>query len=204
MRTNSGAGGFKGKGVSAETVKALSALKNEPAWLTEKRLEAWRTFEKTPMPTLRDEAWRYTDISDVRIEDFVPYAPSPDVTREGDLPDAVQRLIKEGEENSALLVQHNSETAYSRIDEELARKGVVFTDLHTALKEHEDIVREKLFGLVPEDYDKFAALCAAGFAGGSFLYVPRGVDVEVPIQSYRWLDVTGSIMPRTLVVVDEG
>src|ERR687886_230224 len=195
---------LKERGVSAETVKALSAFKEEPGWLTEKRLSAWRTFEKTPMPTPRDEAWRYTDISDVRIEDFLPYAPSPDVTREGDLPDAVQRLIREGEENSALLVQHNSETTFVRIDDELQRKGVVFTDLHTALKEHEDLVKERLFELVPEGYDKFAALSAAAFSGGSFLYVPRGVDVEVPIQSYRWLDVAGSMMPRTLVVVEEG
>ncbi len=195
---------LRSKGVSAETVKALSSFKNELGWLTEKRLEAWRLFEEIPMPTLRDEAWRYTDISDVRIEDFVPYAPSPDVASERDLPKAVQTLIKEGEENSALLVQHNSETAYSRVDEELSRKGVVFTSLHTAFEEHEDLVREKLFGLVPMDYDKFAALNAAVFSGGSFLYVPRGVDVEVPIQSYHWLDVVGSIMPRTLVVVDEG
>ena len=124
---------LKSKGVSAETVKALSAFKEEPSWLTEKRLSAWRTFEKMPMPGLRDEAWRYTDISDVRIEDFLPYAPSPDVSSEGDLPAAVQRLIKEGEENSALLVQHNSETTFVRIDDELERKGVVFTDLHTAI-----------------------------------------------------------------------
>src|ERR687889_1014991 len=192
------------KGISRETVEALSSFKDEPAWLTDKRLEGWRSFESLPMPTLRDEAWRYTDISDVTIEDFLPYSPSPDAASEDDLPDAVQRLIREGEQNSALLVQHNSDTAYGRVDEELARKGVVFTDLHTALVEHEDIVREKLFGLVPADYDKFAALSAAAFAGGSFLYVPRGVDVEVPIQSYRWLDVVGSIMPRTLVVVAEG
>src|SRR5215203_602076 len=192
------------KGISRETVEALSSFKGEPAWLTEKRQEGWQSFEGLPMPTLRDEAWRYTDISDVTIEDFLPYAPSPDAASEADLPEAVQRLIREGEENSALLVQHNSETAYGWVDEELSRKGVVFTDLHTALVEHEDIVREKLFGLVPADYDKFAALSAAAFAGGSFLYVPRGVDVELPIQSYRWLDVVGSIMPRTLVVVEEG
>jgi Fe-S cluster assembly protein SufD len=204
MSTNGVPEVLKSKGVSAETVKALSAFKNEPGWLTEKRLEAWHTFEQMPMPTLRDEGWRYTDISDVRIEDFLPYAPSPDVSREGDLPDAVQRLIKEGEENSALLVQHNSETTFVRIDQELEKKGVVFSDLHTALRDHEDLVRERLFGLVPEDYDKFAALSAAAFSGGSFLYVPRGVAVEVPIQSYRWLDVAGSIMPRTLVVVEEG
>jgi Fe-S cluster assembly protein SufD len=204
MSTNGVPEVLKSKGITAEAVEALSAFKGEPAWLAEKRLSAWRTFEKTPMPTLRDEAWRYTDISDVRIEDFVPYTPSPDVAQEGDLPEAVQQLIEEGEENSALLVQHNSETAYSRIDEELERKGVVFTDLHTALRTNEDLVREHLFGLVPEDYDKFAALSAAAFSGGSFLYVPRGVDVEVPIQSYRWLDVAGSIMPRTLLIVEEG
>src|ERR687894_489530 len=204
MSTNGVPEVLKSKGVSAETVKALSAFKNEPVWLTEKRLEAWHTFEQMPMPTLRDEEGRYTDISDVGIEDFLPYAPSPDVSREGDLPDAVQRLIKEGEENSALLVQHNSETTFIRIDQELEKKGVVFSDLHTALRDHEDLVRERLFGLVPEDYDKFAALSAAAFSGGSFLYVPRGVAVEVPIQSYRWLDVAGSIMPRTLVVVEEG
>src|SRR5918997_4988768 len=204
MSTNDVPEALRSRGISVETVKALSAFKNEPGWLTENRLRAWRTFEATPMPTLRDEAWRYTDISDVRIEDFLPYAPSPDVSREGDLPDAVQRLIKEGEENSALLVQHNSETTFVRMDEELEKKGVVFTDLHTALKENEDLVKERLFGLIPEDYDKFAALSAAAFSGGSFLYVPRGVDIEVPIQSYRWLDATGSIMPRTLVVVEEG
>ena len=195
---------LRSKGMSEETVKALSSLKGEPVWLTGKRLEAWRSFEGLPMPTLRDEAWRYTDISDVRIEDFLPYASSPDVKSEEDLPGAVRRLIREGEKNSAVLVQHNSETTYSRIDEELASKGVVFTDLHTALAEHEELVKEKLFGLVPGDYDKFAALSAAAFAGGSFLYVPRGVEVEVPIQSYRWLDVVGSIMPRTLVVIEEG
>jgi Fe-S cluster assembly protein SufD len=195
---------LKSKGIGAEVVEALSGFKGEPAWLKEKRLEAWRAFEKTPMPTLRDEAWRYTDISDVRIEDFVPYAPSPDASSEQDLPDAVQALIREGEENSALLVQHNSESAYTRVDEELLQKGVVFTDLHAALIEHEDLIKEKLFGLVPLDYDKFAALSAAVFSGGSFLHVPRGVQVEVPIQSYRWLDVVGSIMPRTLIVVEEG
>ena len=195
---------LKNKGISAEVVETLSRFKNEPAWLTEKRLEAWRAFEQMPMPTLRDEAWRYTDISDVKIEDFAPYAPSPDVADEGDLPEAVQKLIKEGEENSALVVHHNSEMTYSRVDEELEAKGVVFTDLHTAFAEHEKLVKEKLFGLVPAGYDKFAALSAAAFSGGSFLYVPRGVDVEMPVQSYHWLDVLGSIMPRTLVVVEEG
>src|SRR5215213_4176400 len=182
------------KGISRETVEVLSSFKDEPDWLTEKRLGAWRSFESLPMPTLRDEAWRYTDISDVRIEDFLPYAPSPDAASEADLPDAVQRLIREGEENSALLVQHNSETTFQRMDDELQNKGVVFTDLHTALQEHEDLIQEKLFGLVPEDYDKFSALSAALFAGGSFLYVPRGVDIEVPIQSYRWLDAIGATM----------
>src|SRR5918997_5499491 len=112
MSTNGVPEVLKSKEISVETIKALSAFKNEPGWLTEKRLNAWRAFEEKPMPSLRDEAWRYTDISDVRVEDFVPYASSPDVTREGDLPDAVQRLIKEGEENSALLVQHNSETTF--------------------------------------------------------------------------------------------
>ncbi|HEX5913648.1 MAG TPA: hypothetical protein VFY54_11025, partial [Rubrobacter sp.] len=179
---------LKGSRMSEETVKALSSFKDEPGWLTEKRLGAWRAFEALPMPTLRDEAWRYTDISDVSPQDFSPYLPSPDVSSEDDLPDAVQKLIGEGEENSALLVQHNSETTYQRIDDELQKEGVVFTDLHTALREHEDLIKERLFELVPEDYDKFSALSAALFAGGSFLYVPRGVDVEVPIQSYRWLD----------------
>src|ERR671914_653829 len=193
-----------GSRMSEETVKALSSFKGETGWLTEKRLGAWRAFEELPMPTLRDEAWRYTDISDVSPEDFSPYIPSPDVSSEDDLPDAVQKLIREGEENSALLVQHNSEMTFQRMDEELQNKGVVFTDLHTALREHEDLIKERLFKLVPEDYDKFSALSAALFVGGSFLYVPRGVDVEVPIQSYRWLDVAGSIMPRTLVVVEEG
>ena len=113
---------------------------------------------------------------------FSPYVPSPDVSSEDDLPD-VQKLIGEGEENSALLVQHNSETTFQRMDEELRNKGIVFTDLHTA-PGNTKISSRSTFKLVPDDYDKFSALSAALFAGGSFLYVPRGVDVEVPIQSY--------------------
>src|SRR5215204_7697973 len=135
------------KGISRETVEALSSFKGEPEWLTQKRLEAWQRFQDLPMPTLRDEASRYTDISDVTREDFLPYAPSPDAASEADLPDAVQRLIREGEENSALLVQHNSETTFQRMDDELQNKGVVFTDLHTALREHEDLIKEHLFKL---------------------------------------------------------
>src|SRR3712207_9447079 len=119
MSTNGVPEVLKGRGITAEAIRALSALKEEPAWLADKRLSAWRTFEKTPMPSLRDEAWRYTDISEVRIEDFLPYAPSPDVSRQGDLPEAVQRLIKEGAENPTLLVQPNSETTFVRMDEEL-------------------------------------------------------------------------------------
>src|SRR4029450_9009367 len=95
---------LKGSRMSEETVKALSSFKDEPGWLTEKRLGAWRAFEALTMHTLRA--------------------------------------------NSALLVQHNSETTYERMDAELQNKGVVFTDLHTALREHEDLIREKLFGLV--------------------------------------------------------
>src|SRR5215212_4455689 len=117
---------LKSSRMSEETVKALSSFKDEPGWLTEKRLGAWR----------------YTDISDVSLEDFSPYVPSPDVSSEDDLPDAVQKLIREGEENSALLVQNNSETTFERMDDELQNKGVVFTDLHTALQEHEDLIRE--------------------------------------------------------------
>ena len=152
---------LKSSRMSEETVKALSSFKDEPGWLTNKRLQAWRAFEELPMPTLRDEAWRYTDISDVSPEDFSAYVPSPDVSSEDELPDAVQKLIEEGEENSALLVQHNSETTFQRMDDELQNKGVIFTDLHTALQKHEDLIQEKLFKLVPEDYDKFSALSAA-------------------------------------------
>ena len=107
---------LKSSRMSEETVKAISSFKDEPGWLTEKRLGAWRAFEELPMPTLRDEAWRYTDISDVSPEDFSPYVPSPYASSEDDLPDAVQKLIGEGEENSALLVQHNSEPTFQRMD----------------------------------------------------------------------------------------
>src|SRR5215213_461175 len=157
---------LKSSRMSEETVKALSSFKDEPGWLTEKRLGAWRAFEELPMPTLRDEAWRYTDISDVSPEDFSPYVPSPDVSSEGDLPDAVQKLIEEGEENSALLVQHNSEKTFQQMDEELRSKGIVFTDLHTALRDHEKIVRDRLFGVVP----------VRAARGGR-----RGTDPELPL-----------------------
>ncbi len=195
---------LKGNRMSEETVKALSSFKDEPGWLTEKRLGAWRAFEALPMPTLRDEAWRYTDISDVSPEDFSPYVPSPDVSSEDDLPDAVQKLIGEGEENSALLVQHNSETTFQRMDEELREQGRrLHRSAHRAQGARRSHQGAASSGSCRRTTTSSRRSRAALFAGGSFLYVPRGVDVEVPIQSYRWLDVIGATMPRTLVIVEE-
>src|SRR5215217_6810954 len=167
---------LKSSRMSEETVKALSSFKDEPGWLTEKRLGAWRAFEELPMPTLRDEAWRYTDISDVSPEDFSPYVPSPEVSSEGDLPDAVQKLIEEGEENSALLVQHNSEKTFQRMDEELRSKGVIFTDMHTAIRDHEEIVRDRLFGLADRGAVRGRVVPVRAARGGR-----RGTDPELPL-----------------------
>jgi Fe-S cluster assembly protein SufD len=159
-------------------VEDLSRALDEPAWLTERRLEAWGYFEKLELPKEKDEPWRYTDLRRLGfdLDDFSPAEPAP----------------------------HDAGLALNR-DPGLEERGVVLLPLYNAIQTRPELVKRHLLSQGDPGQDIFTALHTALFSGGTFLYVPRGVEVEVPIEATRTLSQGGvGIFPHTLVVVEEG
>jgi len=211
---------FGNTGFSPTALENLSALKNEPAWLRARRLEAWRLYQATPLPAPNDELWRRTSLKDVKLDEVLPYAPT--------LEDGTTPLPSRADDASAggVVINHNGMRAHARLVEEWARRGVIFTSLDTAIREHPDLVQQyfmtKAVTYTENRYAgaktgtgaaygdtigdlKFAALHGAFFNGGTFLYVPRGVIVEAPLQALTYFDAPNVAMfPHTLVIVEEG
>lgn len=179
-----------------EGLEALIRRHGEPAWLAEERRAALRTFQATPWPTERDEAWRYTQLKRFRVADLAP--------SEGPADRAVSERIRMRMTDSdaeGILVHKNGELI-ERVSE-LREEGVIFTDLRTAVREHEDLVREHLYSVVDAKSGKYHALNAAFWQNGSFVYVPRGVEVELPLGAFTTADRGGLSAGRTLVIVEE-
>ena len=193
-------------GLSSDTVKQIAGLSEEPEWATKLRLAGWEAYERIPLPTTRDEAWRRTDLSGLKLDSVVPYAaPGYRANQPSDLPEALRNIFQESDGRAGLVVQHNSRSVFSELAAELAAKGVIFTDLNTAIREHPDLVKSHLFSVVSVDDNKFAALNAALWTTGTFLYVPRGVTVETPLLASVWMDAQRlGIFNRTLVVAESG
>lgn len=196
-----GAGAF-----TRDQVEILATRKDEPGWLREARLHAHGAFASTPMPTTAAEDWRYTDIGRVVNLDAVPFAeeraPAAGIDA---LPAGLRALLDEAGEAVARLVQVDASVVHRDVPAHLEAQGVVLTSLEAAVRDHGDLVRRHLGTAVLADEDgKFAALNAAYWTGGLFLYVPRGVKVEVPVRSYRWIGETGAVFGRTLVVAEAG
>jgi Fe-S cluster assembly protein SufD len=193
------------KGFSRRAAEELSLRRGEPDWVRELRLSAWDTYENIPMPKRTDEEWRRTDIRRIPIDDVQPFTELKNtVDSQSDLPDEVQALISSEIEHSGLTVQIDSSMVFSTVQESVNAQGVIFTDLPTALDQHPDLVKKYLFGAVPVDDNKFAALNAAFWSGGTFLYVPKGVQVEVPFRSIiRNQQPGASIFSRTVIVAEE-
>lgn len=191
-------------GLSAEAVREVARTRDEPAWLRERRMAAWERFQALPMPDPYREEWRRLDHSRIGINGVRPFASAPRrVSRPADLPAAMRALWDEREDAAGRLVQHNSEVVHERLDAELRTKGVVFCDLHTAVREHEALVRDRLGTLVPDDEWKYVALNAALWSGGAFVYVPRGVEIELPLAYGVGVTEHGlAAFPRLLVVAE--
>jgi Fe-S cluster assembly protein SufD len=184
-----------------EAVLELSRRFDEPAWMRDFRLAAWATAESLPWPAPTDEAWRRTDPAAFQFPGIRPFADAP----AGALPERLQRAIEAWEAPAGLLVQRNSQTVRRALDPQ-AGPGVVFTDLHTAVRERPDLVREHFMtsGVRPDE-TKFRALHAALWSGGTFLYVPDGVEVTLPLVSLTWIDADGvGVFPHTLVIAGRG
>jgi Fe-S cluster assembly protein SufD len=185
--------------LARESAQALAARRDEPAWMREQRAAAWDLYESLPMPTLRDEEWRRTDIRAVRLNDLQLPAPNghaPVPAHWLPAPDALTT-------RAGVLVQRDASPVHRSVTDALAGQGVILTDMDSALRTHGDLIRDHFMReAVRADYSKFAALHAALWSGGTFLYVPDGVEVALPLQSSLWLDEPGrGIFPHTLVIL---
>ncbi|MFF2888408.1 Fe-S cluster assembly protein SufD [Paenibacillus sp. NPDC057967] len=178
------------------SAEMLARGKGEPEWLVALRGEAAELAGTLPWPKpekVRIERWNLTAVG--------AYEASAPASSLADLPANVQELISEGTEN--LIVQHNSSAVWKQLSAELAAKGVIFTDLETACKEHGDLVQQYLFQAVKKDEDKLTALHAALWNGGVFVYVPKNVEVELPLQAILFNDkAEATFAPHVLIVAD--
>lgn len=195
-------------GLTPDIIREISREKNEPDWMLNFRLKALDHYNHIETPTWGPE------LSELDIEDIVHYV-KPEIGQKhtwdevpDDIKNTFERLgIPEAERKSLAGVgaQYDSEVVYHSLREELVQQGVIYTDIETALKEHEDIVKQYFMTLVPPNDHKYAALHGAVWSGGSFVYVPAGVQVEIPLQSYFRLNAPGAgQFEHTMIIVEKG
>jgi Fe-S cluster assembly protein SufD len=189
-----------------EAMQALSERLNEPDWMKERRQVAWRLFEEMPMPTPSDEDWRRTDFRSLKWDALRPFVESSvrPAARLADLPDYLRTALDEGREAAGRLAFVNGQPVYRELAEGLAEQGVVFTDMSTAVREHPDLVQKYFMTecVAPSD-SKFAALNGAFWQGGTFLYVPKEVEIDQPFQAVLALEGEGTaVSPHTLIVAE--
>ena len=194
------------RGFSEEALKEISWSMDEPDWLRQSRVDAWRIWEQTPMPSHKDEEWRRTDISLLDLGSVVSFSgPNGGVEKLETLPSELQHRLVGGSATAGLHVQRNSSGVFNRLSGDLASKGVILTDMSTAAREHGDLVRRYLGSQVTAAEGKFQALHSAFWSGGTFLYVPRNLEVQAPVHILTWSDSAGlAVMPHTLVVLEPG
>jgi Fe-S cluster assembly protein SufD len=189
-------------GYTHADVEALSAANNEPQWLRESRLLAWEIYNDLPMPSQKDEDWRRTDYRHIHWEEAEKLV-SPNGATVQDVPAKnLEPLI--GEEQGGLLVFVDGKVVQNELAESLAQQGVIFTDLLTACREHEELVRTNLMTKAVKPTDgKFAALHAALWTHGVFVYVPRGKAIEIPLHVVMYNTHDGASLGHVLVIVEE-
>jgi Fe-S cluster assembly protein SufB len=197
------------KGINQGVVDQISWWKGEPRWMTQMRLRALRTFERKPMAP-----WFSVNMPDLDFQDIYYYLkPATNQVNEWDqLPEQMKATyeklgIPEAERQylAGVTAQYESEVVFHRNREELAGQGILFCDMDTALREYPDIVRQYFGTVIPPGDNKFAALNTSVWSGGSFIYVPPGVSVDMPLQAYfRINSENAGQFERTLIIADEG
>jgi Fe-S cluster assembly protein SufB len=197
------------KGLSRELVEKISEFKSEPQWMREFRLKSLEHFLARPMPTWGSPLLAEVDFDDIhyfvrasekaeRSWDDVPEDVKKTFDRLG-IPEAERKFL------AGVGAQYESEVVYHQVREDLEQQGVIFLDMDSGLREHEDIVREYFATVIPANDNKLAALNSAVWSGGSFVYVPPGVHVEMPLQAYFRINTENmGQFERTLIIADEG
>jgi len=197
------------RGLNEDVVRDISAKKSEPEWMLDFRLKALRLFEKKPMPT-----WG-SDLSGINFDSIKYFVRSTEkqATSWEDLPEDIKNTydrlgIPEAEKQrlvAGVAAQYESEVVYHAIREDLEAQGVIFLDTDTAMKQHPELFREYFGSVIPSGDNKFSALNSAVWSGGSFIYVPKGVKVDIPLQAYFRINTENmGQFERTLIIVDEG
>ncbi|HEY7010320.1 MAG TPA: Fe-S cluster assembly protein SufB [Jatrophihabitantaceae bacterium] len=202
------AGASAQRGLSEAVVRDISDKKNEPEWMLQRRLKALSIFAKKPMPS-----WG-SDLSGIDFDNIKYFVRSTEkqAATWDDLPEDIKNTydrlgIPEAEKQrlvAGVAAQYESEVVYHKINEELERQGVIFLDTDTGLKEHPEIFQEYFGSVIPAGDNKFASLNTAVWSGGSFIYVPKGVHVQIPLQAYFRINTENmGQFERTLIIVDE-
>jgi Fe-S cluster assembly protein SufB len=203
------AGATARRGLNEDVVRDISARKDEPQWMTDLRLKALRLFGKKPMPSWGSDL---TGIDFQNIKYFVK-STEKQATSWDELPEDIKNTydrlgIPEAEKQrliAGVAAQYESEVVYHQIREDLQEKGVIFVDTDTGLREHEDLFREYFASVIPAGDNKFASLNTSVWSGGSFVYVPPGVHVDIPLQAYFRINTENmGQFERTLIIADEG
>ncbi|MGB5936165.1 MAG: Fe-S cluster assembly protein SufB [Ornithinimicrobium sp.] len=203
------AGASAKRGLSEAVVQDISSRKNEPQWMSDLRMKGLKLFGKKPMPT-----WG-SDLSGIDFDNIKYFVKSTEkqATTWDELPEDIKNTydrlgIPEAEKQrlvAGVAAQYESEVVYHQIREDLEEQGVLFLDTDTALREHEDLFREYFTSVIPVGDNKFAALNSAVWSGGSFIYVPPGVHVDIPLQAYFRINTENmGQFERTLIIADEG
>lgn len=197
-------------GLSEDVVREISKLKEEPEWMTELRVKAYNHFVERPMPK-----WGNTSaLGEIDFDSICYYLRSSEATEKDwdDVPEEIRNTfdrlgIPEAEQKwlSGVTAQYESEAVYHSIREDLEKQGVIFLDMDSGLREYPDLVKEWFCSVVPLTDNKFSALNTAVWSGGSFIYVPKGVHVEMPVQAYFRINAKNmGQFERTLIIADEG
>jgi Fe-S cluster assembly protein SufB len=196
------------KGLSKDTVTAISKMKDEPQWMLDFRLRSYEIFMKKPMPT-----WG-GNLSVIDFQNIFYYAKATEKTEKNwdDVPADVKATfdklgIPEAEKKflAGVGAQYESEVVYHSLREDLAKQGVLFLDTDAALKEQPEIFKKYFGKVIPPEDNKFAALNSAVWSGGSFIYIPPGVKVDMPLQAYFRINAENiGQFERTLIIADEG
>jgi Fe-S cluster assembly protein SufB len=196
------------KGLDEQIVRQISEMKSEPAWMTEFRLKALSIFSQKPMPN-----WG-GNLGDLDFQNIFYFVRASEGQERdwSDVPEDIRRTydrlgIPEAEKKylAGVKAQYESEVVYGSLKEDLANKGVIFTDTDSAMKDHPDLFRQYFGTVIPSSDNKFAALNSAVWSGGSFIYVPKGVHIDFPLQAYFRINSENmGQFERTLIIVDEG
>lgn len=196
------------KGLSKDVVTSISKMKGEPQWMLDFRLRSYEAFMKRPMPT-----WG-ADLSTIDFQNIYYYAKASDKAEKSwdDVPDDIKSTfdklgIPEAEKKflAGVGAQYESEVVYHSLREDIAKQGVMFLDTDSALKEQPELLKKYFGKIIPPEDNKFAALNSAVWSGGSFIYVPPGVKVEMPLQAYFRINAENiGQFERTLIIADEG